>query len=283
MRPKATLDGVGGARRAPASPSSITTALALTWLNPHVYLDTVVLLGSIASTHGDEPLVVRRGRRASRASRGSPPSGSEPVCWHRCSPARSRGASWTALIAVVMLAHRGLAGRRRVLACEHRVDLGAGRHRGRGARAGDRDGCRDRRRGRARLPAAHPRRATRPAPRRTCRRRAVVSTALDLARRAPRCTTAPSRATSAPREPRVMTTSPTLRLSAIAASVSSSTPASSHASCALGIRMSTSLQQLVRRPAAPAPASARSVMPRPRATTNASVISSIGRSNWATR
>ncbi len=26
--------------------------LALTWLNPHVYLDTVVLLGSIAATHG---------------------------------------------------------------------------------------------------------------------------------------------------------------------------------------------------------------------------------------
>lgn len=32
----------------------VTTALALTWLNPHVYLDTVVLLGSIASTHGEE-------------------------------------------------------------------------------------------------------------------------------------------------------------------------------------------------------------------------------------
>ena len=28
-------------------------ALALTWLNPHVYLDTVLLLGSIAATHGD--------------------------------------------------------------------------------------------------------------------------------------------------------------------------------------------------------------------------------------
>ncbi len=27
-------------------------ALALTWLNPHVYLDTVVLLGSVANTHG---------------------------------------------------------------------------------------------------------------------------------------------------------------------------------------------------------------------------------------
>ncbi len=29
------------------------TALALTWLNPHVYLDTVFLLGSIASSHGE--------------------------------------------------------------------------------------------------------------------------------------------------------------------------------------------------------------------------------------
>jgi L-lysine exporter family protein LysE/ArgO len=27
-------------------------ALALTWLNPHVYLDTVILLGSIANQHG---------------------------------------------------------------------------------------------------------------------------------------------------------------------------------------------------------------------------------------
>lgn len=32
----------------------VATCLALTWLNPHVYLDTVVLLGSVASTHGDE-------------------------------------------------------------------------------------------------------------------------------------------------------------------------------------------------------------------------------------
>lgn len=35
-------------------PVTLTTALALTWLNPHVYLDTVVLLGSVASTHGDD-------------------------------------------------------------------------------------------------------------------------------------------------------------------------------------------------------------------------------------
>lgn len=32
----------------------ILQVLALTWLNPHVYLDTVVLLGSIAQTHGDD-------------------------------------------------------------------------------------------------------------------------------------------------------------------------------------------------------------------------------------
>lgn len=31
----------------------VLTCLALTWLNPHVYLDTVFLLGSIANTHGD--------------------------------------------------------------------------------------------------------------------------------------------------------------------------------------------------------------------------------------
>lgn len=31
----------------------VATCLALTWLNPHVYLDTVVLLGSVAATHGD--------------------------------------------------------------------------------------------------------------------------------------------------------------------------------------------------------------------------------------
>jgi L-lysine exporter family protein LysE/ArgO len=39
-RPVATARGVA------------LTCLALTWLNPHVYLDTLVLLGSVASTHG---------------------------------------------------------------------------------------------------------------------------------------------------------------------------------------------------------------------------------------
>jgi L-lysine exporter family protein LysE/ArgO len=39
--------------RTPLAPV-LLTVLALTWLNPHVYLDTVLMLGSIAATHGEE-------------------------------------------------------------------------------------------------------------------------------------------------------------------------------------------------------------------------------------
>ncbi|MBF4994619.1 amino acid transporter [Arthrobacter gandavensis] len=34
--------------------AAVLTCLSLTWLNPHVYLDTVVLLGSLAATHGPD-------------------------------------------------------------------------------------------------------------------------------------------------------------------------------------------------------------------------------------
>lgn len=52
IRPAAMDDS---AAPAPSSLGAVVaTVLALTWLNPHVYLDTVVLLGSIANTHGDE-------------------------------------------------------------------------------------------------------------------------------------------------------------------------------------------------------------------------------------
>ncbi|MFC3242352.1 LysE/ArgO family amino acid transporter [Gordonia humi] len=33
--------------------AALGTALALTWLNPHTYLDTVFTLGSIANSHAD--------------------------------------------------------------------------------------------------------------------------------------------------------------------------------------------------------------------------------------
>jgi L-lysine exporter family protein LysE/ArgO len=44
----ATADGSGQLTRAAA----LRRILALTWLNPHVYLDTLVLLGSIANSRG---------------------------------------------------------------------------------------------------------------------------------------------------------------------------------------------------------------------------------------
>jgi len=50
-RRPATLEA---ARAGAASPrAAVGRALALTYLNPHVYLDTVLLLGSIANQHGD--------------------------------------------------------------------------------------------------------------------------------------------------------------------------------------------------------------------------------------
>lgn len=83
--------------------SAVLTALALTWLNPHVYLDTVVLLGSIGATHGDD-----RWWFALGAALGS-------VAWFSAlgfgsrmlRPLFARPASWRildGLIAVVMIA-----------------------------------------------------------------------------------------------------------------------------------------------------------------------------------
>jgi L-lysine exporter family protein LysE/ArgO len=42
------VPGGGSGRRG----ATVARTLALTWLNPHVYLDTVLLLGSIANAHG---------------------------------------------------------------------------------------------------------------------------------------------------------------------------------------------------------------------------------------
>jgi L-lysine exporter family protein LysE/ArgO len=51
LRPGALLPDDAGARTGLAV--TVGTCLALTWLNPHVYLDTVVLLGSMASTYDE--------------------------------------------------------------------------------------------------------------------------------------------------------------------------------------------------------------------------------------
>jgi L-lysine exporter family protein LysE/ArgO len=52
LKPGAMTAAAPAARRTLAA--TVSTAVALTWLNPHVYLDTVVLLGSLASDRGPD-------------------------------------------------------------------------------------------------------------------------------------------------------------------------------------------------------------------------------------
>lgn len=52
LRPGALQAAGSGAAGSPAA--VVGTCLAITWLNPHVYLDTVLLLGSLAAPHGPE-------------------------------------------------------------------------------------------------------------------------------------------------------------------------------------------------------------------------------------
>jgi L-lysine exporter family protein LysE/ArgO len=113
LRPGALLPEATGARAGLAV--TVGTGLALTWLNPHVYLDTVVLLGSMASTYGEH-----RWQFATGAGLGS-------MLWFTglgygarlLRPVFARPAAWRVLdcgIAVVMaalavsLAIRGASG-----------------------------------------------------------------------------------------------------------------------------------------------------------------------------
>ena len=50
LRPASFDVDVGGTRDGLLA--TVVTCLALTWLNPHVYLDTVLLLGSVADSRG---------------------------------------------------------------------------------------------------------------------------------------------------------------------------------------------------------------------------------------
>ncbi|MFE9560621.1 LysE/ArgO family amino acid transporter [Streptomyces sp. NPDC006487] len=46
-------DSTRGAAGSATTRRAVLTCLAMTWLNPHVYLDTVLLLGSVAAGRGD--------------------------------------------------------------------------------------------------------------------------------------------------------------------------------------------------------------------------------------
>jgi L-lysine exporter family protein LysE/ArgO len=85
--------------------ATITTCLALTWLNPHVYLDTVVLLGSVANSHGDSRWIFGAG-----AALGS-------VLWFTAlgygarllQPLFARPAAWRVLDGVIALVMTAIA------------------------------------------------------------------------------------------------------------------------------------------------------------------------------
>ena len=85
--------------------TAVLTATALTWLNPHVYLDTVLLLGSIANTHGDARWWFAVG------------AGAASVLWFSClgfgarllSPLLARPRAWQVLDVLIGLTMLGIA------------------------------------------------------------------------------------------------------------------------------------------------------------------------------
>ena len=91
------------ADQAPATlRATLLTCLALTYLNPHVYLDTVLLLGSVAQRHPHHWFFGLGAAAASLAWFTALGAGA-----HRLAPLLARPAAWRvldALIAVVMLA-----------------------------------------------------------------------------------------------------------------------------------------------------------------------------------
>src|SRR3712207_99254 len=95
IRPAAIAVDASGTRTGLLA--SVAACLALTWLNPHVYLDTVLLLGSVADSHG-----VRRWWFALGAAAGS-------VLWFSAlgygarllRPLFSRPVAWRVLDAVI--------------------------------------------------------------------------------------------------------------------------------------------------------------------------------------
>ncbi len=101
LRPGA-LEAADGAAQRASRREVARTAAALTFLNPHVYLDTLVLVGGIATSHGDGRWVFAAG--AITAS----------VCWfaglgygaHALSRPLARPVTWRVidlLVAVVMV------------------------------------------------------------------------------------------------------------------------------------------------------------------------------------
>ncbi|GIE83782.1 LysE/ArgO family amino acid transporter [Actinoplanes regularis] len=102
LRPEGSLDSAG---KAPATlRATLLTCLALTYLNPHVYLDTVLLLGSVAQQH---PHRWGFGLGAAAAS----------LTWfatlglgaHKLGPLLARPGAWRVLDGLIALVMAGVA------------------------------------------------------------------------------------------------------------------------------------------------------------------------------
>ena len=83
----------------------LATCLALTWLNPHVYLDTVVLLGSVAAEHrGGSAGGSRAGAATASVAVVRRCSGTAPPARAALRPAAWPGGVLDGVIAAVMVA-----------------------------------------------------------------------------------------------------------------------------------------------------------------------------------
>ncbi|GAA1481993.1 LysE/ArgO family amino acid transporter [Gordonia sinesedis] len=87
--------------------AAVGTALALTWLNPHVYLDTVLTMGTIANSHGNAKWGFAIGACAASVTWFAMLGGGSS----RLAPLFARPAAWRLLdaaVAVIMLTMGGM-------------------------------------------------------------------------------------------------------------------------------------------------------------------------------
>jgi L-lysine exporter family protein LysE/ArgO len=93
------------AERSPATlGATVLTGLALTYLNPHVYLDTVLLLGSVAQRHPHRWLFGLGAAMASLVWFTALAAGA-----HRLAPLLARPAAWRVLDGLIALIMLGVA------------------------------------------------------------------------------------------------------------------------------------------------------------------------------
>jgi L-lysine exporter family protein LysE/ArgO len=102
LHPTGSLDPVG---KAPATlRATLLTCLALTYLNPHVYLDTVLLLGSVAQQHAHRWMFGLGAVVASLTWFTALGAGA-----HRLGPLLARPGAWRILDGLIALVMAGVA------------------------------------------------------------------------------------------------------------------------------------------------------------------------------